>query len=470
LKLRHWQSECVDCVLDHYALIDTHFLCLATPGAGKTVMAAEVAARLFDKQDIDFVLCFSPSITIAEGFKRTFSKHLERRFDGLIGAAGCSYTYQSLPYFNQDFWQLLLNHRVLVIFDEIHHCSGQTLEDSNAWGQEIILNIKTLAAYTMALTGTPWRSDKSPIVLSQYTGTENLIHCDYTYGLQKAIEDGVCKTPSIVLIDNEKISVSDNQKEIQIFDSLKSLLGEKVVSYQDIVTNKKAIRFVLERGCSKLAEIRQTVPNAGGLVVASSVEHANNILDMLVNEFNQSAVVVSYQHDSPSAVIDNFRTNLTQWIVAIGMVSEGTDIPRLQVCCHLSRIKTELYFRQVLGRILRINGKQHQNAWLYTFSETKLSEYAHRISEDLPEIPVIIREFIELNDVHSDIHLEPKHNNDSLDIGFSYNSSFDTHELPYQLGFNNSSTMDNVEPTTRCFELLGLFREQVVATFNSPFQ
>lgn len=67
------------------------------------------------------------------------------------------------------------------------------------------------------------------------------------------------------------------------------------------------------------------------------------------------------------------------------MVSEGTDIPRLQVCCHLSSVKTELFFRQVLGRILRVDQGNNQEAWLYTFAEPKLAQYAHRIDQEVPE-------------------------------------------------------------------------------------
>ena len=65
--------------------------------------------------------------------------------------------------------------------------------------------------------------------------------------------------------------------------------------------------------------------------------------------------------------------------------AEGTDIPRLQICCHLSSIKTELYFRQVLGRILRVNNSINQEAWLYTFAEPSLITYAEEIEKDIPE-------------------------------------------------------------------------------------
>ncbi len=468
MKLRQWQSECVDNVLANFKKKNKHFLCLATPGAGKTIMAAEVTARLFDENEIDFVLCFSPSITVADGFKATFSRRLNERFDGVIGAVGSSYTYQSMAYFDQSFWHILNSHRVLVIFDEIHHCSGLNVETSNSWGEEIILNIQAQAKYTLALTGTPWRSDKSPIVLSNYRGKKNTIQCDYAYGLKQAVKDGVCRTPSIVLIDNEEISVTDQNNNTKTFDSIKSLLDEKSVSYQDLITDKKAMEFILRKGCNKLSEVRKHNPTAGGLAVASSVAHASKIIQILQINFKQSAVMVSYREEEPNEIINNYRNNTTQWIVAIGMVSEGTDIPRLQVCCHLSRIKTELYFRQVLGRVLRVNGSVDQNAWLYTFSEPKLMKYAYRIEKDLPDIDVIFKEsykptklVLANNDTQNDslTNLNTEENN----------FIFGSQEFSYSSIQSTIESQSNATSLPYTFYLLGAFREQVVATFDSPF-
>lgn len=465
MKLRQWQSECVASVLTQFKEGRKHFLCLATPGAGKTVMASEVAARLLAKNEIDFVLCFSPSITISEGFKTTFSKRLNQRFDGLIGAIGNSFTYQSMSYFDEKYWQILNDHRVLVIFDEIHHCSGLSIESCNSWGEEIIVNIQNQAKYTLALTGTPWRSDRSPIVLSNYNVKENTIQCDYVYGLKQAVNDGVCRTPSIVLIDNEEITVTDHKNDTQIFDSFKTLLKEKLITYQDLITDNKAIEFILARGCTKLAEVRENNPNAGGLVVASSVVHANQIIQILQNKFEQSAVIVSYQQAEPNEIINKYRDDRTQWIVAIGMISEGTDIPRLQVCCHLSRIKTELYFRQVLGRVLRVNRSINQNAWLYTFSEPKLTEYAYRIEKYFPDTSIVSKE--SFRRIHSSVSSKPSHTNSHK--GNNKNAPTFNIETPlkYTHLLNSSSRRDN--KLFNHFELLGEFREQVLTTFESPF-
>ncbi|PTP48614.1 DEAD/DEAH box helicase [Vibrio splendidus] len=389
--LRAWQTECAAQVIEKFTLNKhSHFFCQATPGAGKTVMAAEVASRLFEIGMIDLVLCFSPSLTVAEGMQKTFSWKLECSFNGGLGSLGGSYTYQSIRFLDENFWYTVSKYRVLVIFDEIHHCSFDDEGRSNSWGLEIVSKIQGFAHYTLALSGTPWRSDRLPIVMAEYSDPDGKVVCDYQYGLQQAVEDEVCRRPNIVLIDNEHLSVkavSDNQHFASILDCLK----QSDVSYQSVIHNQDAMNYILNSGCQKLAQIRQESPSAGGLVVASSIKHAKDIQKRLVEHFNQSACLVTYHHDDPLNEIESFRHSKVQWIVSVGMISEGTDIPRLQVCCHMSSVKTELYFRQVLGRILRISDSPNQEAWLYTFAEESLIGFAERIEQDIPESCLFIK-------------------------------------------------------------------------------
>src|SRR5690606_22517634 len=152
MKLRRWQSNCVEQALRKFQAGDNHFLCLATPGAGKTAMAATLANRLLSFNMIDLVLCFSPSIIVSSDFQDTLETHTLQRMHGWLGARGCSLSYHSMLRLDQSFWGLFSSHRVMVIFDEIHHCAGDTLDNANAWGQTIIRHIQGRAAFTLALT------------------------------------------------------------------------------------------------------------------------------------------------------------------------------------------------------------------------------------------------------------------------------------------------------------------------------
>ncbi|WP_394244936.1 DEAD/DEAH box helicase [Vibrio astriarenae] len=381
--LRFWQGECSDDAFEKYSNRYNHFFCQATPGAGKTVLAANIASRLLKSNMIDLVLCFSPSLAVAEGIKKTFSNTLKCSFSGELGSIGRSLTYQSIQFLDEGFWETLSKYRVFVVFDEIHHCSGSEVGTANVWGQQILTKIQGLATYTLAMSGTPWRSDSLPIVLAEYSDPDGKLVVDYQYTLKQAIADKVCRSPKIVLVDNEHLTVT-NDDEKQSFSSILEMLKQTKTSYQSVLHNQEAMEHLLGLGCKKLEELRRVKSDAGGLVVASSVAHAHKIKRILTKKYAQTVSIVTYRHEEPLAEIERFRSSDTEWIVSVGMISEGTDIPRLQVCCHMSAVKTELYFRQVLGRILRASGITPQYAWLFTFAEQSLIEFSEQIEQDIP--------------------------------------------------------------------------------------
>lgn len=382
MKLRRWQSEAVSQCVSHFHSGQPHFLCLATPGAGKTVMASTVAKQLIESGDIDLVLCFSPSVSVSESFRAILESIIDARLDGRLGAKGLVLTYQSMINLDASFWSLLRTHRTLVIFDEIHHCAGDHQGNANAWGEKIIQYIQGRVTYSLALTGTPWRSDRIPIALTSYCH-EGKVRCDYTYGLSQAIGDGVCRTPRIIAVDNQRITVTHDGTE-EIYRSFAELLAASRCTYQQLLENPELLQYLLEFSHRTLLRFRCTNPSAAGLIVAASVEHALLIAETIDRISGEYPAVVTYRHDDPQAVIRRFRDANTPWIVSVGMISEGTDIPRLQVCCHLTRVKTELYFRQVLGRILRVRHGAQEDAVLIMPAEPTLMGFAHRVAEDIP--------------------------------------------------------------------------------------
>ncbi|UVL38329.1 DEAD/DEAH box helicase family protein [Pseudomonas sp. B21-040] len=383
---RKWQSQCIDIALEHYTTTP-HFFCQATPGAGKTRMAAELARQLLEQGKIDLVLCFAPSCQVVDGFRSTFSAVLGKRLDGLIGAVGAASTYQAMEHQDETFWRLFDDYRVFAVFDEIHHCSGYDPLLSNAWGQQILLKMQDRAAFTLALSGTPWRSDDRAIALARYSNPEGRLICDYRYGLKEAISDGVCRSPRIVLLDNQMLRLKEdfsNNSTVKQFPSIATLLRESPVSYEDLICHEDALNQLLDLGSKKLDEVRKLKPDAAGLVVATNIEHAQQVALALKSK-GESFQVVTTRTPDAQQVINGFKNSDCRWVVAVGMISEGTDIPRLQVCCYLSRIRTELHYRQVLGRVLRRMGGIDDQAWLFVLAEPTLKQFSQRIADDLPD-------------------------------------------------------------------------------------
>ncbi|MEL0638686.1 DEAD/DEAH box helicase family protein [Marinomonas sp. TI.3.20] len=380
--LREWQKRCIHQVLNQY-LNHSDALVLATPGSGKTIMASYVAKSLLDKRKIDYIVCFSPSKVVSQSIRVTFEQILERPFNGQLGALGTSRTYHSMTNINELINNLSMS-RVLVIFDEIHHCAGDGSSLSNTWGFQLLSTIQKLATYTLSLTGTPWRADTLPIPLARYSDPEGNIQCDFSYDLIEAINDKVCRAPLITAIDTDQVMVRKGQ-ERKTYRSIAELLENGDVSYRMILKQPETITYMLSLSIQKLDELRTTSSNSGGLIVAASYAHALQIQAILSGHFGKSAIIVSYKQEDSAELINSFRDDSSEWIISIAMISEGTDIPRLQVCCNLTDVTTELYFRQILGRILRMTTEQTAIGYMFVLAEPDLVEYAERLNQAIPD-------------------------------------------------------------------------------------
>lgn len=265
--------------------------------------------------------------------------------------------------------------------------------------------------YTVALSGTPWRTDGSCLPLLRYLDMpadeeqvskadedvplKQRLVPDFVYTLQEAVRDGVCRLPHIKLIDNRHIQLTLSHARRQQppkkkqFSSIPRLLRHPGIGYADLLRHDAPLEHVLAKGMKTLAALRQAQPTAGGLVVAADIEHAEDITEWLMDRGADVCLVTS---KTPNAHVNlqGFRESHQAWVVSVGMISEGVDIPRLRVCCYLSHIRTEQYFRQVLGRIIRRMGLHDPDCYLFVLNEPLLRRYAYRIADDLPDENAIV--------------------------------------------------------------------------------
>lgn len=450
MRLRRWQVDFVSKAIDAFKKGLRNFFLVASPGSGKSVACAEIAARLYDAGLIDLILCLSPSSEVRDGIYRTLNQRMPALFHDGLGSIGESMTYQKLLTLKDAYLEPAKRKRVLVICDEIHHCSGGGDAIPNAWGKKILNLIFELADYTLLMSGTPWRTDCFPIALADYCNNDELI-INYQYGLSQAVADGVCRQPVITLVDNDACKINEEK-----YRSIHEALSKTELMYQQILENEKALNFILKLSVNRLLSLRLLTPDAGGVVVAHSVEHARRIKSILETEFNQTAVVVTYKEKKPQAIIDKFRHGATHWIVSVGMIAEGTDIPRLQVCCHLTTVRTELYFRQVLGRILRVRSDDNcTEGFLYTFAEPQLKLFANRVQEELPG-KVVLRSVEQPTQITRGHVAQSNRTALSNTIAISASPAEQTPEKNSHLVFEKASFT---------FDFSENFREQVIRTY-----
>jgi hypothetical protein len=139
----------------------------------------------------------------------------------------------------------------------------------------------------------------------------------------------------------------------------------------------------LARAHTQLAEVRQTHPEAGGLVIAMDRDHARGIAKLIRDRLGVKAVVVTSDDPTASKRISDFAGSRDPWLVAVRMVSEGVDIPRLRVGVFATTTTTELFFRQAVGRIVRwVPGHDRQPSYMFMPDDPRLRAHAVSIAEE----------------------------------------------------------------------------------------
>src|SRR5690606_28023613 len=178
---------------------------------------------------------------------------------------------------------------------------------------------------------------------------------DYSYGYADALRDGVVR-PVIFL------SYSGQMRwRTRAGDEVSARLGEDLTKDMTAQAWRTAldpagqwIPAVLSAADRRLSEVRRTVPDAGGLVIATDRSHARAYAAHLRRITGEPTTVVLSDDDGASERIEEFSSGTTRWMVAVRMVSEGVDVPRLAVGVYATSTATPLFFAQAVGRFVRV--------------------------------------------------------------------------------------------------------------------
>jgi len=355
-KLRAWQAEALDA---YFASEPRDFLAAATPGAGKTTFALRLATELIARRVVDRITVVAPT----EHLKRQWADAAHRvgirldpgyRNGGAFGGRrfhGIAVTYAQVAVRASLHKEITESARTLVILDEVHHGG-----DALSWGDAIRESFEN-ATRRLSLTGTPFRSDSSPIPFVTYAPDAKGIRTsltDYSYGYGRALADGVVR-PIIFLAYAGKM-----RWRTRMGDEMEARLGEgdtKDVTAQAWRTaldpGGEWIPSVLKAADVRLSEVRHSVPDAGGLVIATDQDAARAYAAVLKGITGEEPTLVLSDEKASSERIETFSQSDSRWLVAVRMVSEGVDVPRLAVGVYATSASTPLYFAQAVGRFVR---------------------------------------------------------------------------------------------------------------------
>ncbi|MFN4228553.1 DEAD/DEAH box helicase [Parvibaculum sp.] len=409
MMLRPWQTEALQKALRWLVerREDKHFLINAAPGAGKTIAACTIAKHLIDLGEIDRVVVIAPRVEVVKQWGRDFHT-VTNRFMGRVTGSDdeididvCA-TWAAVQSLRDAFQAVCKTSRVLLICDEHHHAAVAA-----AWGTGAEGAFAD-AKYVLVLTGTPIRSDGKKSVWIAYDDQGQIDHPeDGTYSLSygEAVDLAYCRPATfhrheghftIDLEDGEKILVSSRQPA-ELTPTLKRMPGlQRALTFFKLACTPQYEAdgrtprtdgyqgTMVEWATAKLNDLRYRMPNAGGLVIAPSIEMAEYMALLIERMEGEKPVIVHSQMQNAEGKIESFRHTDKRWIVSVAMISEGVDISRLRVLIYLPNALTELAFRQAIGRVVRSAGPEDDTrAYVVMPSFDVLEAFARRVEEEM---------------------------------------------------------------------------------------
>lgn len=379
--LRAWQAA----ALQQYRETNPKdFLAVATPGAGKTSFALTLAADLLQRRIVQRVVVVAPTEHLKTQWAEAAHRvgiNIDPEFGAKQGRTSKAFDGFALTYAGVAMNPLALRIRIeqqstLVILDEVHHAG-----DALSWG-DAVREAFDPAKRRLALTGTPFRSDTNPIPFVRYEpdGAGGLRSAaDYAYGYGEALADGIVR-PVLFLSYS-----GDMHWRTRAGDEVAARLGTPLtrdVESQALRTaldpNGAWIPAVLTAADKRLTEVRRHVPDAGGLVIASDQEKARAYAKILHRLTHERPTVVLSDEPGSSRRITGFSESDARWMVAVRMVSEGVDVPRLAVGVYATTTLTPLFFAQAVGRFVRARAKG-ETASVFVPSVSRLLTYASEL-------------------------------------------------------------------------------------------
>jgi len=311
-------------------------------------------------------------------------------------------TWAAIQGLHDSFRNVCNANRVLVICDEHHHAAV-----SAAWGSSAD-SAFTDARYVLVLTGTPIRSDRQKSIWLAYDDEGEINHPPegtYTLSYGDAVDLEYCRPVAfhrheghftVDLEAGQQVHVSSTQAA-QLPDTLRRVPGlQRALDFYKLACTPQyepgqrtplATGYqatMVEWASRKLDDLRLRMPNAGGLVIAPTIEMAEYMMELIEMMEGETPYLVHSQMKNPEGKIQAFRNTDRRWIVSVAMITEGVDIKRLRVLLYLPNALTELSFRQAIGRVVRSNGPEDDTrAYVVMPSFDVLEEFARRVEEEM---------------------------------------------------------------------------------------
>ena len=380
--LRAWQQAAAAAVFSHPR---DAFLASATPAAGKTTFGLHVAHRMLTEGRVRRVAIVAPTTHIARQWAADAARYgldLEPNRPNAAGPEprdrhGVAVTYQTVAAGPAVHRRRCAEAPTLLIADEPHH-----MGDEATWGRSTVEAFGA-ARFRLLLSGTPFRTDDRAIPWVGYDA-DGVSEPDYAYGYTDALLDHVCRPVTFHLNDGEMEWMSDGRRRSADFTVGLPAAEAARRLRTALDPDGDWIAHVLQEAVLRLERIRAgDHPEAGGLVIAADKEHAEALAERLARVAGERPEVVTSDAPDASARIARFAAGHGSWLVSVLMVSEGVDVPRLRVGVYATSARTELFFRQVVGRFIRRTpAPKEQMSHVFLPADPTLKRLAAEVEEE----------------------------------------------------------------------------------------
>ncbi|MGH2909760.1 MAG: DEAD/DEAH box helicase, partial [Solirubrobacteraceae bacterium] len=384
--LRRWQERAMEALTDWGSRPPgaEPLLISAAPGSGKTRPALEFARAQLAAGRIGAVIVACPTAPLTRQWAHAAHElGIDLAPDAASprppsGFHGVSVTYARIAKAPRR-WTPHHQSSTLLIADEAHH-----LGEDLTWGESFATAFAGRAQWLL-LSGTPFRSDATPIPGVSYD-SDGIAEPDVAYSFAEAVADDVCRPVSFVAYDG---TLSWRSGDDVIESGFDIVLSSRAASrrYRTAISTElpDGLPRILREADARLRTLRQDGHrDAAGLIVAADSEHARQIAKLVREATGRAPVVVLHAEARSAARLAAFRNSTEPWIVAVNMVSEGVDIPRLRVGVYATAAKTSLIFRQIVGRFVRtIPGRPREPSWLYVPADPVLRDHAATIEHEV---------------------------------------------------------------------------------------
>jgi superfamily II DNA or RNA helicase len=383
-SLRSWQRHALERLAGWQG---GPFLISAAPGAGKTRPALELARELLAQRVARRIVVLCPTTPLTRQWAAAaagLGVQLQPDSDSPVPPRdfdGVAVTYARVAS-DPSAWAANVASDTLVVVDEAHH-----LGEDLAWGTSFRKAFAPARRWLL-LSGTPFRSDATPIPGVRYDA-DGVVVPDVSYTYAEAVADGICRPVAFVTFDG---SLSWRSGDDVIESSFETVLTAREASrrYRTAISTElpDGLPRILREADAKLRALRDGGHrDAGALAVAADASHARKIAKLLTETTGRSPVVVLHTEARAARKLADFRSSREPWIVAVNMVSEGVDIPRLRVGVYATAAKTPLIFRQIVGRFVRTTpGAAAEPSWVYLPADQILRGHAADVESELRHV------------------------------------------------------------------------------------